>query len=308
MAADYRRTGLSVGIHPLTLLRPHLPEGTLRSDGLHRSAHGSTVAYAGLAIARQRPATANGIVFMLLEDELGQVNLIVPKRVYEQHRAIVRNEPLLLAHGRYERVGENRNILVTSIETLGCARPPGRRARRRCRAPAGTPLRASLTASPTSPALGSRSARLPVRSDRLEAEPRVGGDRRVVVGADVQRDRLDPVPEQQQAERGARTPREALAAQLGQRRDVAERRDAPGRRVDVHAGDAGEAALAPDADVAAGREHPGREPRLRIGVAVERLELGQVALSEELDRERAVGSASARVSASLRCGSAYSTA
>jgi len=119
MAADYRRTGLSVGVHPLTLLRPHLPDKALRSDDLHHSSHGSTVAYAGLAIARQRPATAKGIVFMLLEDECGQVNLIVPKNVYEQHRAIVRNEPLLLAHGRYERVGENRNILVSSIETLG---------------------------------------------------------------------------------------------------------------------------------------------------------------------------------------------
>jgi len=119
MAADYHRTGLSVGVHPLTLLRPHLPEGTLRSDDLHQSSHSSRVAYAGLAIARQRPSTANGIVFMLLEDECGQVNLIVPKDVYERHRAIVRNEPLLLAHGRYERVGENRNILVSSIETLG---------------------------------------------------------------------------------------------------------------------------------------------------------------------------------------------
>jgi error-prone DNA polymerase len=119
MAADYRRTGLSVGTHPLELLRPHLLESALRSDELHCSSHGSTVAYAGLAIARQRPSTANGIVFMLLEDECGQVNLIVPKHVYEQHRGIVRNEPLLLAHGRYERVGENRNILVTSIETLG---------------------------------------------------------------------------------------------------------------------------------------------------------------------------------------------
>ena len=119
MAADYRLTGLSVGTHPLVLLRPHLPEGTLGSDDLHRSSHGSTVAYAGLAIARQRPATAKGIVFMLLEDEHGQVNLIVPKDVYERHRAIVRNEPLLLAHGRYERVGENRNILVSSVETLG---------------------------------------------------------------------------------------------------------------------------------------------------------------------------------------------
>jgi len=118
MAADYRLTGLSVGVHPLLLLRPHLPDGTLRSDDLHRAAHRSSVAYAGLAIARQRPSTANGIVFMLLEDECGQVNLIVPKDVYETHRAIVRNESLLLAHGRYERVGENRNILVSSIETL----------------------------------------------------------------------------------------------------------------------------------------------------------------------------------------------
>ena len=118
MAADYRLTGLSVGVHPLLLLRPHLPDGTLRSDDLHRAAHRSNVAYAGLAIARQRPSTANGIVFMLLEDECGQVNLIVPKDVYERYRAIVRNESLLLAHGRYERVGENRNILVSSIETL----------------------------------------------------------------------------------------------------------------------------------------------------------------------------------------------
>jgi error-prone DNA polymerase len=119
MAADYRRTGLSVGTHPLTLLRPHLPRGTLRSDELHESTHRARVAYAGLAVARQRPATANGIVFMLLEDECGQVNLIVPRDVYERHRAIVRNEPLLLARGRYERVGENRNILVDRVETLG---------------------------------------------------------------------------------------------------------------------------------------------------------------------------------------------
>ena len=120
MAADYRRTGLSVGVHPLTLLRPHLPRGDASqrrpAPFVARIAPSPTP---GLAIARQRPATAKGIVFMLLEDECGQVNLIVPKNVYEQHRAIVRNEPLLLAHGRYERVGENRNILVASIETLG---------------------------------------------------------------------------------------------------------------------------------------------------------------------------------------------
>jgi error-prone DNA polymerase len=118
MLADYRETGLSVGTHPMTLLRPHLPASTLASPELNAAPHGATVAFAGLAIARQRPATAKGIVFMLLEDEHGQVNLIVPKEVYERHRAIVRAEPLLLARGRFERVERNRNIVVGSLESL----------------------------------------------------------------------------------------------------------------------------------------------------------------------------------------------
>jgi len=57
-------------------------------------------------------------VFMLLEDEHGQVNLIVPKDVYERHRGIVRGEPIVLVRGRYERVERNRNILVRELESL----------------------------------------------------------------------------------------------------------------------------------------------------------------------------------------------
>jgi len=119
MLADYRHTGLSVGTHPLTLLRPHLPAGTLSSADLLEQPHGRSVAVAGMAIARQRPSTANGIVFMLLEDEHGQINLIVQPHVYERHRATVRGEPLVLAYGRFERVKENRNVLVSRIESLG---------------------------------------------------------------------------------------------------------------------------------------------------------------------------------------------
>jgi error-prone DNA polymerase len=119
MLADYRVTGLSVGMHPLALLRPHLPAKSLSSRELHEQPHGRQVAVAGMTIARQRPSTANGIVFMLLEDEFGQVNLIVPSAVYERHRATVRAEPLVLARGRYERVEENRNVLVSRIESLG---------------------------------------------------------------------------------------------------------------------------------------------------------------------------------------------
>jgi error-prone DNA polymerase len=119
MLADYRTTNLSVGVHPLQLLRPHLPEGVLSSQELAQAANRASVSIAGMAVARQRPATANGVVFMLLEDEFGTVNLIVPPTVYERHRAIVRGEPLILAHGRFERVERNQNVLVRRLETLG---------------------------------------------------------------------------------------------------------------------------------------------------------------------------------------------
>ncbi len=119
MLADYRTTSLSVGVHPLKLLRPHLPQGTLSSLELESAHDRSSVAVAGMAVARQRPATANGVVFMLLEDEHGQVNLIVPPAVYERYRALVRAEPLLLARGRFERVDRNRNVLVRELESLG---------------------------------------------------------------------------------------------------------------------------------------------------------------------------------------------
>ena len=119
MLADYRHTSMSIETHPLSLLRAHLPAGTLSSEELHAERHGRQVAFAGMTVARQRPSTAKGIVFMLLEDEHGQVNLIVPSQIYELHRATVRAEPLILARGRYERVGENRNVLVSSLESLG---------------------------------------------------------------------------------------------------------------------------------------------------------------------------------------------
>ena len=119
MLADYKTTGVSIDVHPLTLLRPHLPPEVLPSEELNRQPHRSRVAFAGMAVARQRPATASGIVFMLLEDELGQVNLIVSPELYERNRAVVRGEPLLLVRGRFEHIKDNRNIVVDSLESLG---------------------------------------------------------------------------------------------------------------------------------------------------------------------------------------------
>ena len=118
MLANYRRTSLSVDVHPMELIRPHLPAGVLSSHDLGQAPDRSHVAVAGMAVARQRPSTAKGVVFMLLEDEFGQVNLIVPPQVYERHRAIVRGEPLILARGVFERVERNQNVVVRELETL----------------------------------------------------------------------------------------------------------------------------------------------------------------------------------------------
>jgi error-prone DNA polymerase len=119
MLADYKHTSLSVGVHPLQLLRPHLQASVCTSAEMATATNGSQIEVAGMAIARQRPATANGIVFMLLEDEHGQANLIIPSKVYEEHRAIVRGEPLILARGKLERSGRNINLLVRSLVSLG---------------------------------------------------------------------------------------------------------------------------------------------------------------------------------------------
>ncbi len=119
MLADYKHTSLSVGVHPLELLRPHLGAGVVTSAELSETPHGSIIEVAGMAVARQRPATANGVVFMLLEDEHGQANLIVPPQVYEQYRPVVRGEPLILAKGKLERHGRNVNLLVSELSSLG---------------------------------------------------------------------------------------------------------------------------------------------------------------------------------------------
>jgi error-prone DNA polymerase len=119
MLADYRTTSISVGVHPVALLRPNLPSRTLSTIELQKARNGASVAVAGMVVARQRPATANGVVFMLLEDEHMQVNLIVPPQVYDRYRAIIRGEPLILAKGRYEHADRNRNVLVRELVSLG---------------------------------------------------------------------------------------------------------------------------------------------------------------------------------------------
>ena len=121
MIADYATTGMTLGRHPMALLRPQLPAGTVSCRDLETLAHETRVRIGGLVVARQRPGTAKGIVFLLIEDEFGTVNLIVPPPVYERHRLLVRSEPLMLAVGRLERLpvaGGAINVFVEDLEPL----------------------------------------------------------------------------------------------------------------------------------------------------------------------------------------------
>ena len=121
MLADYGTTGLTARTHPLALLRERLPARTATSADLERLRHGSRVRVGGLVVARQRPGTAGGVVFILLEDELGTINLIVPPPIYERHRLIVRTEPLMIAEGMLERfaaAGGAINVLVSRVGAI----------------------------------------------------------------------------------------------------------------------------------------------------------------------------------------------
>jgi error-prone DNA polymerase len=125
MIADYATTGVTVHRHPLRLLRAGLKaRGTVTSADLEAMRHGASVSIGGLVVARQRPGTAKGVVFLLIEDETGTVNLIVPPKVYERDRLTVRTEPLVLVEGTLERhaaAGGAINVLVKRIVPLDAA-------------------------------------------------------------------------------------------------------------------------------------------------------------------------------------------
>ncbi len=133
--ADYRSIGMTLDEHPMGLMREDLDAEILLSCDLEKAENGDTVAVAGMVVARQRPETANGIVFMLLEDERGTVNLVVPKAVYERCRAAVRAAPLVSAVGRLERHEGTTNIVVTEVIELERPASPGRRAENTTPAP-----------------------------------------------------------------------------------------------------------------------------------------------------------------------------
>ncbi|MGH8266815.1 MAG: OB-fold nucleic acid binding domain-containing protein [Steroidobacteraceae bacterium] len=104
IAADYASLGLTLGRHPLALLRERLRAASLLpASGLAQVAHGAAVRTAGIVLMRQRPSTARGVTFVTLEDESGQVNVIVWERVGRAQRRALIESRLLEVHGELQR-------------------------------------------------------------------------------------------------------------------------------------------------------------------------------------------------------------
>jgi error-prone DNA polymerase len=116
IVADYRGLGLSLGRHPLELLRARLDRYRyLRAEQLPALAGGAAVAVAGLVITKQRPGTASGVTFVTLEDETGHVNLVVWQQVAERYRPALLNARLMGVSGELQIEGEVIHVIARQL-------------------------------------------------------------------------------------------------------------------------------------------------------------------------------------------------
>jgi len=121
MIAEYGSLGFAASGHPLALLGPALLADVTRSDRLQTLEHESEVRVAGLVVARQRPETAKGYVFVLLEDQAGMVNVIVRPQVYDAYRVSLRGEPFLWVRGTLAKDDGTVNVLAEEVRGLGAS-------------------------------------------------------------------------------------------------------------------------------------------------------------------------------------------
>jgi error-prone DNA polymerase len=116
IAADYRSAGLTLGRHPLALLREQLAaEHVLTAAGLRELPHGRVVRVVGIVTARQRPQSAGGVMFITLEDETGAINLIVWERVWSRARRIANGARFLEVHGLLQREGLVTHVVARKL-------------------------------------------------------------------------------------------------------------------------------------------------------------------------------------------------
>lgn len=117
---DYAATGLTLRRHPLALLRPRLSkQGLLSAQQLDAVKSGRRAKACGIVTGRQKPQTAKGTLFVTLEDETGNVQVIVWPKVYEEHRSAILGARLLAVEGVWQRGdGDVRHLLAQGFTNL----------------------------------------------------------------------------------------------------------------------------------------------------------------------------------------------
>jgi error-prone DNA polymerase len=117
--ADLWATGLSPESYPTEFVRPELTAaGVITASALVHTPAGARITVAGVVTHRQRPATAQGVTFMNLEDETGLINVICSAGVWKRYRPVARSSPALLIDGRLERVETVINVVAERIRPL----------------------------------------------------------------------------------------------------------------------------------------------------------------------------------------------
>jgi error-prone DNA polymerase len=123
LVADFRGTGMTVGPHPLAYHRAELKRQGIRSAvELARLPDGIYVRVAGAVIARQRPGTAKGFVFLSLEDETGIANAIITPQLFERDRVVVVNNQFLLIEGELQNQENVISVKVQRVRPLSITR------------------------------------------------------------------------------------------------------------------------------------------------------------------------------------------
>ena len=119
IVADFRGTGMTVGIHPMGLRREELnARGVLSAAAVKHARHGAVVRIAGSVICRQRPSTAKGFAFFSLEDETGIANAIVAPDLFEKNRLVLTAEPYLLMEGSLQNESGATSVKVARVAGL----------------------------------------------------------------------------------------------------------------------------------------------------------------------------------------------
>ena len=126
LVADFHGTGMTVGPHPMAYHRAEMKKQGIRSAiELHHLPNGMPVRVAGSVIARQRPGTAKGFVFLSMEDETGIANAIITPQLFQQNRTAVVHHQFLLIEGKLQnqdnvisvKADRIRPLFITQAET-----------------------------------------------------------------------------------------------------------------------------------------------------------------------------------------------